>query len=142
VPNKVGAVVKKESKSEAKAVDQHIGAQIRLARMEIKMSQETLGNKLGLTFQQVQKYEKGANRVGGSRLWAISQILGKAPAYFFEGLDSNGLKADIDDTDVETVMDFIRSNEGIKLATRFRKITNPKVRSKLIDLIGTIASKN
>lgn len=134
--------MKNDIKVEAKAVDQHIGAQIRLARMEIRMSQETLGEKLGLTFQQVQKYEKGANRVGGSRLWAISQTLGKPPAYFFEGLDNDGPVASMNDADAKTITDFIWSTEGIKLATRFQGIADPKVRSKLVDLIGTIASEN
>jgi len=132
----------KKTDPEAKAVDQHIGARIRLARMEKKMSQEALGGRLGLTFQQVQKYEKGANRVGGSRLWAISLALGKSPAYFFEGLDRDGSIASVDDADAETITNFIWSNEGIKLATRFRAITNAKVRSRLIDLIGTLSPKD
>jgi len=120
--------------------DIHIGGRIRLARLEIHMSQEKLGERLGLTFQQVQKYEKGANRVGGSRLWAISQVLGVPPAFFFEGLDDPAL----DDAGTAAVVNernaFMATTEGQKLATRFLAIESDAVRQRMLDLMATLAT--
>src|ERR1700756_2733344 len=69
-------------------IDIHVGSRVRFRRMLLGMSQEKLGEKLGLTFQQVQKYEKGINRIGASRLQQISRTLDVPPAYFFEGAPS------------------------------------------------------
>ena len=121
-------------------VDVHIGGRIRLARITLSMSQEKLGERLGLTFQQVQKYEKGANRVGGSRLWHISQILEVPPAFFFEGLDDPAL----DDAGTAAVVNernaFMSTVEGQKLATRFLAIESDAVRQRMLDLMATLAT--
>jgi len=120
--------------------DVHIGSRIRLARLEISMSQERLAEGLGLTFQQVQKYEKGTNRVGGSRLWAISQVLGVPPAFFFEGLDDPAL----DDAGTAAVVNernaFMSTMEGQKLASRFLAIESDAVRQRMLDLMATLAT--
>ena len=70
----------------SKVIDRHVGMKLRLLRLNAKMSQTGLGNKLGLTFQQIQKYERGANRIGGSRLWQICEIFNAEPNFFFDGL--------------------------------------------------------
>lgn len=117
--------------------DIHIGRRIRLRRLMIGMSQERLGERLGLTFQQVQKYEKGANRVGGSRLCAISRVLNVPPGYFFEGLDDRGGTAPSDAAD--DALSFLATGEGLRLVAAFQRIANRETRLKLIDLIGSIA---
>ena len=121
-------------------IDVHIGGRIRLARMELSMSQTALGEGLGLTFQQVQKYEKGVNRIGGSRLWAISQILKVPPSFFFEGLDDPAL----DDGETVTVVKernaFMTTTEGLKLASRFLAIESDAVRQRMLDLMATLAT--
>jgi len=120
-------------------VEVHIGARLRIARTMIGMSQEKLGKKLGLNFQQIQKYEKGANRIGGSRLWEIALALEVPPAFFFDGLEN----APAEDPDisgyVNEVMTFASSKDGLRLITRFRAIRSEQTRQNLIDLMGSIA---
>ena len=120
-------------------VEVHIGARLRIARTMIGMSQEKLGKKLGLNFQQIQKYEKGANRIGGSRLWEIALALEVPPAFFFDGLENTPA----DDPDisgyVNEVMTFASSKDGLRLITRFRAIRSEQSRQNLIDLMGSIA---
>jgi len=129
-------------------VDIHVGSRIRLRRMMISMSQEKLGERLGLTFQQVQKYEKGANRVGASRLYAISKILEVPVEFFFADMPDNialieknsdiGGMAEPDET--AFVMDFVSSSEGLQLNTAFKKIGSQETRRKIVDLIKTLAT--
>jgi len=120
-------------------VEVHIGARLRIARTMIGMSQEKLGEKLGLNFQQIQKYEKGANRIGGSRLWEIALALEVPPAFFFDGLEN----APAEDPDISgyanDVMTFASSKDGLRLITRFRAIRSEQSRQNLIDLMGSIA---
>ena len=72
------------------SIDQHVGARLRLRRSMLDMSQSELGEKLGVTFQQVQKYERGTNRIGASRLFHVAKVMEVPVAYFFEGLDESG----------------------------------------------------
>lgn len=120
-------------------VEVHIGARLRIARTMIGMSQEKLGKKLGLNFQQIQKYEKGANRIGGSRLWEIALALEVPPAFFFDGLENTPAE----DPDISgyanDVMTFASSKDGLRLITRFRAIRSEQTRQNLIDLMGSIA---
>ena len=120
-------------------VEVHIGARLRIARTMIGMSQEKLGKKLGLNFQQIQKYEKGANRIGGSRLWEIALALEVPPAFFFDGLENTPAE----DPDISgyanEVMTFASSKDGLRLITRFRAIRSEQTRQNLIDLMGSIA---
>jgi len=108
------------------------------------MSQEKLGEKLGITFQQVQKYEKGTNRVGASRLQAIASILDTPVSFFFEdapGQSPRQSKGFSEDNATSYVVDFISSAEGLQLNRAFVRITDPKVRRKIIELVRTIASE-
>jgi len=129
-------------------VDVHVGSRIRLRRMMIGMSQERLGERLGLTFQQVQKYEKGANRVGASRLFAISRILEVPVEFFFADMpdsvaqgDGNAPTKGMSEPDETSfVMDFVSSSEGLQLNTAFKKIGSQETRRKIVDLVKTLAA--
>lgn len=120
-------------------VEVHIGARLRIARTMIGMSQEKLGKKLGLNFQQIQKYEKGANRIGGSRLWEIALALEVPPAFFFDGLENTPAEDPDISGYVNEVMTFASSKDGLRLITRFRAIRSEQTRQNLIDLMGSIA---
>jgi transcriptional regulator with XRE-family HTH domain len=113
-----------------------------MRRMLIGMSQEKLGECLDLTFQQVQKYEKGSNRVGASRLFQISRVLGVPVAYFYEGLES-APGADGPDGAPETGFDFemLSTAEGIQLNAAFFSISDPGLRKRLLDLIKLLADR-
>jgi transcriptional regulator with XRE-family HTH domain len=130
-----------ENKKRPNPIDVHVGSRIRLRRNMIAMSQEKLGERLGITFQQIQKYEKGTNRVGASRLQAISAILNVPVEYFFQDApredgQPNGLS---EDAAAPLVPDFLSSAESMQLSRAFMKISDPKVRRKIIDLIKTLA---
>jgi len=130
-------------------VDIHVGSRIRLRRMMIGMSQERLGERLGLTFQQVQKYEKGANRVGASRLFAISNILEVPVEFFFadmphnitDGMEKGDVKGMSEPDETAFVMDFVSSSEGLQLNTAFKKIGSQETRRKIVELIKTLAAE-
>ena len=112
-----------------------------MRRMLIGMSQEKLGDALGLTFQQVQKYEKGTNRIGASRLSQIAQTLGVAPSFFFDDLPGSVQAAPDGFAEGESagVMHFISSPEGLVLNKAFARIKDPKVRRKVIALVAALA---
>lgn len=120
-------------------VDIHIGGRLRIARTAIGMSQEKLGGTLGLTFQQIQKYEKGANRIVGSRLWAIATALDVPPAFFFDGLENVPGEDSVVPEYLEETMAFASSKEGLRLITLFRSIRSKRARQNLVDLMGSIA---
>ena len=115
------------------AIDQHVGARIRLRRCELEISQSDLGEALGVTFQQVQKYERGTNRVGASRLFFLAKTLEVPVQYFYEGLDEDGSTA-IPAAVNDTLYDFIASPDGFDLARAFVAISDGKVRRSMIDL--------
>lgn len=123
-------------------IDKHVGARVRMRRLLMGMSQEKLGEALGLTFQQVQKYEKGTNRIGASRLQEISKILQAPPAFFFEG-SPNGLPTGTagfqEMTPMNFVSEFVGTAEGLQLNRAFAKIRNAKVRRRIIELVSTLA---
>lgn len=124
-------------------IDVHVGSRIRLRRNMLGLSQERLGESLGITFQQIQKYEKGTNRVGASRLQAIASILNTPVSFFFEGApeedDEGGAKGAEDST--PHVADFLSSSEGIQLNRAFVKISDPKVRRKVLELVKALAAE-
>lgn len=123
-------------------IDVHVGSRVRLRRMLVGMSQEKLGDNLGLTFQQVQKYEKGANRIGASRLFQISQILGVPVQFFFDDMPggTGGEAPGFSDGDqAPYVMDFVSSAEGLQLNRAFTKIDKPAVRRKLLELVKSLS---
>lgn len=122
-------------------IDIHVGSRVRMRRMLVSMSQEKLGDSLGLTFQQVQKYEKGANRIGASRLFNIARVLGVPIEFFYEGLsiegDDNGAdQAEADQSAFE--LDMLSSSEGIQLNSAFFSIRDPKVRKKILELVRAL----
>ena len=116
---------------------------MRLRRMLIGMSQERLGELLGLTFQQVQKYEKGVNRIGAGRLFEISRILGVAIDYFYEGVAgaNQGAAGFAEDQSAPPVMEFIASGEGLQLSLSFMRIKDPKVKKRVLDLVKSLADE-
>ena len=119
-------------------VDKHVGGRVRMRRMMLSMSQEKLGNALGLTFQQVQKYEKGTNRVSSSRLQQISQILQVPVSFFFEGLPTAGSNTHSAPSP-EYVNDFLATSDGLNLTAAFVRIKSSKTRRRIVDLVEEIA---
>jgi transcriptional regulator with XRE-family HTH domain len=121
--------------------DKHVGSRVRMRRMMLGMSQEKLGDALGLTFQQVQKYEKGTNRIGASRLHHISTILQFPVVFFFEGDPSGQGSSDKMGTALSPayVTDFLASADGLSLMKSFVRITKPTLRRSVVKLVEQIA---
>src|ERR1700726_1544396 len=117
-------------------IDRHVGSRVRMRRLMLGMSQEKLGDGLGLTFQQVQKYEKGANRIGASRLQHISDILHAPVAFFFEGpptpLQQHGRLQEAPSP--AYVSDFLATSDGLALTKAFTRIKEPTVRRCIVML--------
>ncbi len=123
-------------------IDVHVGSRIRLRRQLMKMSQEKLGDELGVTFQQVQKYERGANRVGASRLYRLSRVLEVPVQFFFEGLGEKSTLTGMAEGDqTPIVYDFIQSPDGMSLAEAFSRIRDAKVRRRVLELVRTLAAE-
>lgn len=121
-------------------VDIHVGTRLRLRRQVLKMSQEKLGDELGVTFQQVQKYERGANRVGASRLWRMAEVLEVPVNFFFEGLgDYMPIGGFAEDEQRPIVYDFINSSDGVALALAVSKIKSKPVRRRILELARSLA---
>ncbi|MGO9673350.1 MAG: helix-turn-helix domain-containing protein [Methylocella sp.] len=131
-------------------IDRYVGSRVRMRRVILGMSQEKLGEALGLTFQQVQKYEKGANRIGASRLQQISRTLDVPPAFFFEGAPSFEAAAGppesrlgvAEESNTSYVADFLSTAEGLHLNLAFARIHDPKVRKRIIDLVSALAGED
>ena len=125
-------------------IDKHVGSRVRMRRVLIGMSQEKLGEALGLTFQQVQKYEKGTNRIGASRLQQISTILGVSVSFFFDGAPGeDAAKAGLSDSGSSAyVVDFLSTTEGLQLNKAFVRIKDPKVRRRVVDLVATLSGND
>ncbi|CUX40738.1 helix-turn-helix transcriptional regulator [Rhizobium oryzihabitans] len=133
-----------ENKKKPNPIDIHVGSRIRLRRTMLGMSQEKLGESLGITFQQIQKYEKGTNRVGASRLQNISGILNVPVSFFFEdapGDQVGGAPGMAEASSSNYVVDFLSSAEGLQLNRAFVKIADPKVRRRLVDLVKALAAE-
>ena len=121
-------------------VDKYVGSRVRMRRLMLGMSQEKLGDALGLTFQQIQKYEKGANRIGASRLQQIATILQVPVAFFFEGVpeaSAAGGFAEPDILDYSTTL--LSTSDGLALAKAFMRIENSRIRRRIVDLVEEIA---
>ncbi len=126
-------------------IDAHVGSRVRMRRMLLGMSQEKLGDHLGLTFQQVQKYEKGVNRIGASRLYDMAKVLGVAVQFFYEDAPGKAPAATavpgFSETPSESyVVEFLSSRDGLELNKAFVKITDPRLRRTIIDLVRSLAS--
>lgn len=122
-------------------IDAHVGARVRLRRMLVGMSQERLGELLGVTFQQIQKYEKGANRIGASRLFEVSGVLEVPVTFFFEGLQTGAPSSPgmAEASGEPFVLDFVSSSEGLALNRAFAKIQNPRMRRRVLELVRELA---
>jgi transcriptional regulator with XRE-family HTH domain len=128
------------TKKSPNPIDRHVGSKVRMRRMLIGMSQEKLGGALGLTFQQVQKYEKGTNRIGASRLHRIANVLGVPIEFFYEGAPQGNLTAGFAEASSSAyVSDFLSTAEGVQLVKAFVAVKDPKIRRKIVELIKTLA---
>jgi len=121
-------------------VDEHIGQRVRIRRMHLGLSQEALGKRLGLTFQQVQKYEKGINRIAASRLFALADVLGCPFGFFIEGLPAS--KATEEDPSVVALSAFMTTRECLMLCEAFAELKGEAVRRAVIGLVRAMADTN
>jgi transcriptional regulator with XRE-family HTH domain len=121
------------------SIDIHVGSRLRMRRMMLGMSQEKLGEAFGLTFQQVQKYEKGANRMGASRLQQAAQILGVSVPFFFEGAPGGHVEGG-DTLSPAYIDDFVSSKDGLRLIKAFMRIARPAVRYRIVNVVQEIAA--
>ena len=120
-------------------IDVFVGSRVRMRRLMAGLSQEKLADGLGITFQQVQKYEKGTNRIGASRLQAIADILGVHPSFFFQEGDDAAARNGDTTREPSEISSFVSSKEGIALNRAFLKITDPVLRKKIISLVAAVA---
>jgi len=124
-------------------IDKHVGSRVRMRRMMLGMSQEKLGDALGLTFQQVQKYEKGTNRIGASRLQQIAQILQVQVSFFFDGAPTvpSAMRPEgmAEAPSPAYVSDFLATSDGLALTKAFMRINDSKLRRRIVDLVEQIA---
>ena len=129
-------------------IDLYVGSRVRMRRSLLGMSQERLAAELGVTFQQVQKYERGLNRIGASRLWDLAQVLGVNVDFFYQEIDANttsksprkiyanpNLAEDICEFD----MDVLLRRDVISLLRAYVKISDPKIQRSILDLLHTLA---
>ena len=119
-------------------VDRHVGLRIRMRRKELRMSQERLAETVGLTFQQIQKYERAANRVSASKLWEIAQALNSTISYFYDGLaemavDGAGQR--------ESMQDFLLTPDGLELAACVPRIPNQRLRRRVLELVRALVDE-
>lgn len=128
------------AKKSPNPTDQYVGSRVRMRRTMLKMSQEKLGDELGLTFQQVQKYEKGTNRIGASRLQAISQILGVPVSFFFDGGPqlAGPSRKTAEAPSPAFINDFLGTADGHALLRAFVRIKSPVVRRSVVRMVEAI----
>jgi len=119
-------------------IDRHVGLRIRLRRKELGISQEKLAESIGLTFQQVQKYERAANRVSASKLWEVARALETSISYFYEGLPTEG---ELRRQSGPKLEDFLLTIEGMELARYFPQIPQQGVRRQILELVRTMAAE-
>lgn len=118
-------------------IDRHVGRRIRLRRKQLKITQEDLAASIGLTFQQVQKYERAANRVSASKLWEVACALNVPVSYFFEDLDLGPSQEG--DRSGDAVEDFLLTADGAELAETFPRIASPSLRQEVMELVRVLA---
>jgi len=132
------------AKKSANQTDRYVGARVRMRRLMLGMSQEKLGDALGLTFQQVQKYEKGANRIGASRLQHMSQILQVPISFFFDGAPSASTHQPAGASEAPSpafMYDFLATSDGLSLTRAFMRIKSRKLRRSMVDFVEELAAK-
>jgi transcriptional regulator with XRE-family HTH domain len=124
-------------------IDKHVGSRVRMRRMLIGMSQEKLGDALGLTFQQVQKYEKGANRIGASRLHQIASVLGVTIDFLYQGAPKMGAASSgaLEEQASADLSEFLSSSDGVELMRGFLAIRDAKVRRRVVELVASLGEQ-
>lgn len=122
-------------------IDRHVGLRIRLRRRELGVSQERLADSIGLTFQQVQKYERAANRVSASKLWEVARALRTTVTYFYEGLGESLAARSEAESETSDIEQFLMTPEGMELAALFPQIRRARVRRRLLDLVRAMAEE-
>lgn len=127
----------------AAPVDSYVGGRVRMRRKMLGMSQQSLGEAIGITFQQIQKYEKGTNRIGASRLQQISETLKVPVAYFFDGWpgDNREMPTKAERSELSDITEFMASSDGIALIQAFVRIKNASLRRHLMQLTVGIANQ-
>ena len=125
-------------------IDRHVGARVRMRRMLAGVSQERLGEGLGLTFQQVQKYEKGSNRISASRLQQIAKMLDVPVSFFFDGAPTGDMPQGgfSDAASTAYVADFLATTEGVQLTKAFVRIKSARIRRKIVDLVESLGEED
>jgi transcriptional regulator with XRE-family HTH domain len=118
----------------AHPVDLYVGARLRIRRKVLGFSQTQLAEALGITFQQIQKYERGANRISASKLYEAARLLQSPVAYFFEGLDETP-HDDVDDGIAQRMTQFVATPEGLELAGLFPRLQDRRLRRRVVDLV-------
>src|SRR5262249_12532330 len=137
---KMGVQEKSMAKKAPNPIDKHVGSRVRMRRMMLSMSQEKLGDALGLTFQQIQKYEKGTNRIGASRLQQIAHMLQVPVSFFFEGAPHSPVHSGMSEAPSPAyVADFLATSDGLSLTKAFMRIKSSKLRRRIVDLVEQIA---
>jgi transcriptional regulator with XRE-family HTH domain len=124
-------------------IDKHVGGRFRMRRLMLNMSQTEIGDALGLTFQQMQKYEKGTNRISASRLQQLCRILDVPVTFFFEGAPRAPGLPELSEAGAEVpayVSDFLATSEGVALIRAFTRIRNAKVRRAIVALVQQVVS--
>ncbi len=124
-------------------VDVHVGGRVRVRRMMMGLSQEKLGDHLGLTFQQVQKYERGANRIGASRLFDLARVLSVPVQFFFDEMADDLTAAaatGFSERPTENpISEYLSTRDGLELNRAFARISDPRVRKSIVDLVRALA---
>lgn len=134
------AAMARDNRSAPHPIDVHVGSRVKLRRMILGMSQETLGKSLGLTFQQIQKYEKGVNRIGASRMFELSRLLEVPVQFFYDDYgDSRAAPGFAEPASGEAVMTLLNTPEGVQLCRYFSGIRDPEVKKRVLELVRSIA---
>jgi transcriptional regulator with XRE-family HTH domain len=120
-------------------VDVHVGRRVKMRRMMLKLSQTDLGKKSGITFQQIQKYEKGANRVSASRLQEFAKMLDVPVSFFFEGLESNGAK--LKNAPADLAQQLLATRDGIELTKAFISVDDKMLRRSIVNMVEEAAKR-
>jgi len=137
----------KDGSRRANTIDVHVGSRVRFRRVLLGMSQEKLGEKIGLTFQQIQKYEKGINRIGASRLFDLAQVLGVPVQFFFDEAPAAepsqfAQEGFAEKPDESSIVEFLRSRDGLELNRAFVRISDAKARRAIVDLVRSLANED
>lgn len=132
------------SSKEPKLADKHVGARVRMRRLMLGMSQDKLAGALGLTFQQVQKYEKGTNRISVSRVLQIAEVLQAPVSFFLDGIPQTSPSVDDDEMrlPISECMDFLATKDGLAMTRSLMRINDPKLRRKVVELVEHMVSSS